>query len=175
MEKQVSVQRGKQLEALINGSADAILSIDAEGIIKFANEGACQLTGRTLNELIGESIVEVYGSIESARAANRKIFRAGGTIQNMETSIKNKSGKMVPVQVSASHLYDSSGKYIGGVGYFLQYKPVSATEAQVKASLEQIEETLESLQMMARSGIRSVSRTVSNIISTSGNIINKKN
>ena len=133
MEKQVTTHRGGHLEALLNGCPDAILAINAEGIIKFANKEACKLTERSMNELIGESIVEVYENIEAAREANRKIYKAGGTIHDMETKTKTKSGKIIPVRVSASHLYDSNGKYIGGVGYFAKYRPWGGAEAQIKA------------------------------------------
>jgi rsbT co-antagonist protein RsbR len=146
MEKQLSAHRGGHLEALLNGCPDAILAISAEGIIKFANKEACKLTERTMNELIGESIVEVYENMEAAREANRKIYQAGGTIHDMETRTKTKSGKIVPVRVSASHLYDSNGKYIGGVGYFAKYRPWGGEEAQVKVRVEQLEAKLNSLK-----------------------------
>jgi PAS domain S-box-containing protein len=149
MEKQVSTRHGGHLEALLNGCPDAILAINAEGIIKFANKEACKLTERNMNELIGESIVEVYESIEAARDANRKIYQAGGTIHDMETKTKTKSGKIIPVRVSASHLYDSNGKYIGGVGYFAKYRPWGGAEAQIKARVEQLESKLENLKTLA--------------------------
>jgi PAS domain S-box-containing protein len=143
MDKQPTTHRGGHLEALLNGCPDAILAINADGIIKFANKEACKLTERGMHELIGESIVEVYESIEAAREANRKIYQAGGTIHDMETKTRTKSGKLIPVRVSASHLYDSAGKYIGGVGYFARYRPWSGAEADVKARLEDLEAKLE--------------------------------
>ena len=149
MDKQLTTHRGGHLEALLNGCPDAILAINAEGIIKFANKEACKLTERSMNELIGENIVEVYESIDAARQANRKIYQAGGTIHDMECKTRTKSGKLVPVRVSASHLYDSNGKYIGGVGYFAQYRPWSGAEADVKARLEELEAELECGKGMA--------------------------
>ncbi len=158
MEKQLTTHRGGHLEALLNGCPDAILAINAEGIIKFANKEACKLTERSMNELIGESIVEVYESIEAAREANRKIYTAGGTIHDMETKTRTKSGRLVPVRVSASHLYDSNGKYIGGVGYFAQYRPWSGAEADVKARLEDIGRQARGLEGHGRPGFRAVPR-----------------
>jgi PAS domain S-box-containing protein len=149
MEKQTSTHRGGHLEALLNGCPDAILAIDSQGIIKFANKEACKLTERNMNELIGESIVEVYESLEAARQANRKIYEAGGTIHDMETKTRTKSGKLVPVRVSASHLYDSTGKYIGGVGYFAKYRPWSGAEAQVKARVDELEAKLDKWKALA--------------------------
>jgi rsbT co-antagonist protein RsbR len=148
MEKQ-STHRGGHLEALLNGCPDAILAIDAGGTIKFANREACKLTERSMNELIGESIVEVYENSNAAREANRKIYESGGTVHDMETKTKTKSGKLIPVRVSASHLYDSAGKYIGGVGYFAQYRPWSGAEAQVKARVDELENKLDKWKTLA--------------------------
>jgi rsbT co-antagonist protein RsbR len=149
MEKPLTTRRGGHLEALLNGCPDAILAINAEGIIKFANKEACKLTERSMNELIGESIVEVYEDLEAAREANRKIYKAGGTIHDMETKTKTKSGKIIPVRVSASHLYDSSGKYIGGVGYFARYRPWAGAEAEVKARCDELEAKLDTWKALA--------------------------
>jgi PAS domain S-box-containing protein len=149
MEKQVTTRRGGHLEALLNGCPDAILAVDAEGIIKFANKEACKLTERKMTELIGESIVEVYENKEAAREANRKIYQAGGTIHDMETRARTKSGKLIPVRVSASHLYDSNGKYIGGVGYFARYRPWTGAEAEVKARVDELEDMLDKWKALA--------------------------
>ncbi len=149
MEKQLSAHRGGHLEAMLNGCPDAILAIDAEGTIKFANKEACKLTECKMNELIGESIVKVYESLESARALNRKIYEGGGTIHDCESKVKTRTGKLIPVRVSASHLLDSSGKYIGGVGYFAQYRPWGGAEAQVKARLDEMEVTLDKWKALA--------------------------
>ena len=143
----VSPQRDKKLESLLRGCQDAVLATNAEGIIQFANDAACQLTERNMNELIGESIV----------AANRKIFQAGGTIHDMDSRTRTKNGKIIPVRISAAHLFDANGKYMGGVGYFVRYKPstpVEVVEAEVKARLGKIEPMLESFKTLANSGIR---------------------
>src|SRR4030042_1016311 len=149
MEKHITTHHGGHLEALLNGCPDAILAINAEGIIKFANKEACKLTERDMNELIGENIVDVYESVEAARDANRKIYEAGGTIHDLETVTKTKSGKLIPVRVSASHLYDSSGKYNGSVGYFAQYRPWGGAEAQVKARVGALEDKLDKWKALA--------------------------
>lgn len=149
MEKLLSTHLGGHLQALLDGCPEAILAINADGIIKFANKEACRLSEREMNELIGESIVVVYENLEAARAANRKIYESGGTLHNYESKLKTKSGKLIPVRMSASHLKDSGGKYIGGVGYFAQYRPWSGAEVQVKARLEELEAKLEKWKALA--------------------------
>lgn len=149
MEKQLTTHRGGHLEALLNGCPDAILAINAEGIIKFANKEACKLTEREMNELIGESIVDIYETLEAAKETNRKLYEGGGTIHDHESRVRTKSGKIIPVRISASHLKDSTGKYIGGVGYFAQYRPWSGAEAEIKARVEELEARLEKWKALA--------------------------
>jgi len=149
MEKQLAARRGGHLEALLNGCPDAILAIDAEGTIKFANREACTLTGRAMNELIGESIVIVYENLEAARETNRRIYQSGGTLHNYESKLKTKAGKLIPVRVSASHLRDSAGNYIGGVGYFAPYRPWGGAEAEIKARLDELEDELDRWKRLA--------------------------
>jgi PAS domain S-box-containing protein len=159
MDKKTQSLRNIRMDALL--TSDAVLAINAEGIIKFANEEACALTERTMNELIGESIVEVYASIELAREVNRKIYRAGGSVHNVESKTKTKSGKIIPVHISASHLRDGNGKYIGGVGYFVRYKQGIVEgiveEAQIKARVDQLEAKMENWKKLAN-GLGKISK-----------------
>jgi PAS domain S-box-containing protein len=149
MEKQLSTHRGGYLEALLNGCPDAILAIDAEGIIKFANREVCKLTERDMTELVGENIVIVYEDLEAARAINRKIYEGGGTLHNQESKLRTKSGKLIPVRISASHLHDSAGNYAGGVGYFAPYRPWGDAEAKARDAIEALESEIAEWKEMA--------------------------
>ena len=142
MEKILQSHLGGHLQALLNGCPEAILAINVDGIIKFANKEACRLSERDMNELIGESITVVYENMGAAREANRKIYEGAGTVHNYESKLKTKSGKLIPIRMSASHLKDSTGNYIGAVGYFAQYRPWAGAEAQVKARVEELESRL---------------------------------
>ena len=148
MEKTVTTPRGGHLEALLNGCPDAILAINADGIIKFANREACTLTERSMAELIGQSIVEVYENEAAARDANKKIYEAGGTIHDLETKTRTKTGKLIPTRVSASHLYDSNGKYAGGVGYFARYRPWHGAEVETASKLEELENRMSRIRSL---------------------------
>ncbi len=144
MERKLSphIGRGGYLEALLHGCPDALIAIDAKGTITFANQEACKLTERAMNELVGQSITIVYTSPEAARETNRKLYLSGGVIHDHESTAKTKTGKLVPVRISASHLKDTLGKYIGAVGYFQTYQPWTQTEAKTKAYIEELEVAL---------------------------------
>ena len=144
MEKQVPQpkSRGGYLEALLTSCPVAILATNADGIITFANKEACKLAEREMHELVGESIVCVYESLEAAREANRKLYMSGGTIHEHESNAKTKTGKLVPIRISASHMKDSAGNYIGAVGFFEKYRPWGEAEVKIKAYAEELEAKL---------------------------------
>ena len=93
-------------------------AIDAKGIITFVNKVACELMQCEMRDLVGKSIVTVYENEKDARETNRKLYMSGGIIHLHESKMKTKTGKVVPVRISAAHLKDSAGNYIGGVGFF---------------------------------------------------------
>ena len=145
MEKQATVQtiKGGYLEAMLNSCPDAVIAVNAEGTITFANKEACKLVAAEMRDIVGKSIVNIYESLEHARETNRKLFLSGGVIHDHESMAKTKTGKLVPVRISASHLKDGSGNYVGAVGYFQAYRPWPTAEAKVKARVEELEAELE--------------------------------
>lgn len=143
MEKRATLHRGGYLEALLNGCPIAILAINAQGIITFANKEACKLMEREMNEFVGESITIIYENLEAARETNRKLYQNGGVIHDHESKAKTKSGKVVPVRISAAHIKDSSGAYAGAVGYFEKYRPWTSAEKETKARAEELQARLE--------------------------------
>lgn len=144
MEKQPPQPRGRggYLEALLTSCPVAILATDAEGKITFANKEAGKLAECELRELIGQSIVTIYESLEAARETNRQLYQNNGAIRDHESMAKTKSGNLIPVRISAAHIHDSSGKYIGAVGYFETYRPWTNEEAKIKAYAQELETEL---------------------------------
>ena len=134
--------RGGYLEALLQSCPSAIIAINKEGSMTFVNEAACALVEKEMNDLIGENITSVYETSEQARETNRKLHMSGGVIHDHESNVITKSDKIVPVRISAAHLKDSEGKYIGAVGYFEKYRPWTAAETGTKAYAEQLEAKL---------------------------------
>ncbi len=120
------------LEALLRCCPEAIIVINAESNITIANQETCRLLQRDLHEILGKSITIVYENLEAARETNRELYRQGGIIQDYETRIKTKTGKLIPVRVSACHRLDMDGNYLGAVGIFEQYRPWLSKEIKKK-------------------------------------------
>lgn len=145
MEKAVSAQRprGGYLDALLESSPYAVIAIDGKGIITFVNRATAALLECESRDLVGKSIVSIYDSEKSARETNRKLYLSGGIIRDHESVVKSKKGKLIPVRVSASHLKDSSGNYMGGVGFFESYRPWTAAETKLKVYCQELEAEIE--------------------------------
>ena len=133
---------GGYLEALLQSCPDAVIAINSKGIITFANKAAGELMECDVRELIGKSIVMVYENEKEARETNRKLYYSGGVIHLHETKIKSRTGKLIPVRLSAAHLKDSSGNYSGAVGFFSIYRPWTAAETQLQVYCEDLEARL---------------------------------
>jgi len=141
-EKLDTKPRSGYLEALLQSCPDAIISIDAEGTIRFANNAACELLVCEMKDLTGKNIVIVYENEERAMEANQKLYQSGGVIHDHETVAKTKTGKLIPIRLSAAHMYDSSGNYTGGVGFFQAYRPWTAQETRLQDRLAELEARL---------------------------------
>jgi len=141
-EKSATRPTGGYLEALLQACPDAVLAIDSKGIMTFANRAACVLLGCEMTDLVGKSIVTVYENDEKARETNRKLYQSGGVIHDHESHLKTKTGKLIPVRISASQLKDSSGNYTGGVGFFQPYRPWTAAEAKLEDYCRELEARL---------------------------------
>ena len=149
MEKQSKGPRGGYLEALLTACPVPIIATDSEGIITFINKEACKLAEREMKELIGSNIADLYENLDAARETNRRIYASGGVIRDHASRVRTKSGKIINVHISASHLKDSSGNYIGAVGYFEPYRPWNLAEKQLRVQIEESEARLEECKSLS--------------------------
>lgn len=145
MEKAVETQRsrGGYLDAILESSPYAVIAIDGKGIITFVNKATVELTGYETRDMVGKSIVNYYESEKHARETNRKLYLSGGKTHDHESVIKTKAGKLIPVRISAAHIRDSSGNYIGAVGFFEAYRPWKAAETKLKERCRELEAEIE--------------------------------
>jgi len=134
---------GGYLEALLQSCPDAVIAIDGKGIITFVNRATCELLDCEMRDLTGKSITTVYESEKDARETNRKLYLGGGIIHLHESKVKSRTGRVIPVRISAAHLKDSSGNYIGSVGFFQAYRPWTAAETGMQDYCKELEGRLE--------------------------------
>jgi PAS domain S-box-containing protein len=109
------------LQKLVESCPDIIIAVDKQGTITFYNDGARQNLGFLPEEVLGKNVLEVYPSIDEARkvmaAMRTHEVESKGRVSNFETVFKTKKGERIPVAISASIIYDESGKEAGSIGF----------------------------------------------------------
>lgn len=138
--------------SLVDSSNDAILSIDMNGIVTSWNKSAEYIFGYSASEVIGKSIRLLLP--EDRILEQNFIFeklQAGERIQHFETWRVRKDGALVPVSLTISPMYDSSGGVIGASKIARDIAERLKAEAALATSRRQSEELLAILETLLRS------------------------
>jgi PAS domain S-box-containing protein len=98
------------LNRLIDSTVDAIITVSADDAVSFANRGAELMLGYDGGGLLEASVGGLYiGGLEEARYV-RRVLSADRPLQNYETEMRHRSGKVVPVSMSVSLVPDEQGR-----------------------------------------------------------------
>ncbi|MEW6333567.1 MAG: PAS domain S-box protein [Thermodesulfobacteriota bacterium] len=112
---------------LISSSVDGIIAADMKGNIFIFNQGAETLTGYTAEEMIGKvHITRLYpeGVAHDIMRRLRSPDEGGtGKLNPSQLNLVSKDGEEIPFQLSASLIYDSTGREIASVGIFTDLRP----------------------------------------------------
>lgn len=112
---------------LIESSVDGIIAADMKGNIIIFNKGAEVLTGYKAEEVIGKiHITQIYPpgiAKEVMRRLRSPDYGGVGKLLPTQFNVVNKFGEEIPIQLSASLIYDPSGKEIASVGIFTDLRP----------------------------------------------------
>jgi two-component system, cell cycle sensor histidine kinase and response regulator CckA len=102
------------LNAIVEGSEDAILSVGLDGTITSWNRGAEHLYGYSADEVIGRPL-EVFLSREETKEVRESLdsLRRGGRIGPIDARRTRKDGRIVQVTLSMSPIRDSAGRLVG--------------------------------------------------------------
>ena len=108
-----SREADRQLAAIVNASRDAIWSWKPDGTIVSWNAEAERLFGYSADEIIGKSLFTLIppDHHERARVAIERLGD-GNWYGQFETERASKSGKVIPVELTISPIFDESGNTI---------------------------------------------------------------
>ena len=140
---------------LISSSVDGIIATDIKGNIFILNQGAENLTGYTEEEVIGKIHITKFYSEGVAKDIMKKLrsqnYGGVGKLNPSQLNLVSKNGEEIPFQLSASLIYDSTGKEIASVGIFTDLRPRLAMERKLQETHLQLvnSEKLASLGKLA--------------------------
>jgi PAS domain S-box-containing protein len=127
---------------LIESSVDGIIAADMKGNIFIFNKGAEALTGHTAEEVIGKiHITEIYPE-GVAKEVMKKLrspeYGGVGKLNPTQFNVVNKAREEIPIQLSASIIYDGAGKEIASVGIFTDLRPRIKMEKKLQETHVQL-------------------------------------
>ena len=111
-------QLRNQKERLVDNLPHAIIAIDRTGLVTDFSEQAERILGYRRNEVVGQHVSMLYRHGEPNHIGKLLKGSKDGKVNNVEAVVKSKTGELIPVQLTASNLYDEEGKRIGSIGYF---------------------------------------------------------
>ena len=101
---------------------DGIIVTDMKGNILIFNKGAEALTGYRADEVIGKiHITEIYPEGVAKEVMNKlrsPQYGGVGKLTSTQFNVVNKNGEEIPIQISATLIYDEAGHETASVGIF---------------------------------------------------------
>ena len=150
----------EHLKDVIDCSADTITVFNGNGKIKMFNKAALDIYGYSESEILNVSIEIFFENKKDAKAVIRKLFESpNNQIQNYEVSTKDKKGRIIPVNLSASLLFDEKGEKIGSVAVFRDLRIIKEMQDKVIQS-----ERMAAMGIIARSVGHELKQDFSSII-----------
>lgn len=133
------------LEKLIDSTVDAIVSADTHGNVILFNQGAERIYGYVADEVVGRIPVwELYqeGVAKQVMRMLRSMSYGGvGRLEQTRREILSKGGELVPVNMTASIVYDEDGREVATVGIFSDLRERIRIEQRLLQAQEKLQVT----------------------------------
>lgn len=134
---------------LYENSLDLCRTINTDGIILDCNKSYAEQLGYSKKEIIGKSIFDhtAQESLDDMRDSFNT-WKSTGSVKNREILLKRKDNTVFPVLVSASNLYDETGKLIGSNTAIRDMSEIYQARKQIKENYLVIKEQYLQLQKL---------------------------
>lgn len=110
-ERAEATTREKKLEAVLQSISEGVVVLDANHRIYLFNDSALKMLGLSSNEILGKMFSEVIDfrdevTDESRNALVEKAFQGESITSHIGSVLKRKDGKLIPVNESASPIFN---------------------------------------------------------------------
>ena len=136
-------QTKNYLESILKYSTDMIITTNLEGRIVTFNEGSELMLGYNREEVVGKFMADYYYNKDERGRLIENIIEQGVVIDNYETRLVKKDGRVIDISLSISLLRDENGKVIGTVG-------ISKDITKLKLAQQQLREYSHKLESMVK-------------------------
>ncbi|MGY5874570.1 MAG: PAS domain-containing sensor histidine kinase [Candidatus Thorarchaeota archaeon] len=123
--------------SLIETMADGLVIDDINGKLVYANETLTRMMGYdSPEELIGLQDGDILNGFSNDVIEEKHAARREGATERYETYLKHRSGRLIPVMVSASPYFDMSGAYSGTFAILTDISELRTAEAESRFLLD---------------------------------------
>ena len=120
---------------LLDTVEQAVIATDLKGVISYFNNHAARLYGWTAPEAIGRKVLDLtVPELERERASKIKNDINDGKSWTGEFFVHDRGGRLFPVYLSNSPIYDNNGKHIGVLGISFEITEWKAAEENIRNS-----------------------------------------
>jgi PAS domain S-box-containing protein len=128
-----AIEQRTRLAAIIDSANDGIVGTDLDEVVTSWNRAAEAIFGFTAEEAIGRSLTELVipeDRYEELRRLMARI-RDGLPTAHFETLRRHKSGRLIPVSVTTSPVWDQTGRVVGSSKTVRDITSRKASEAKI--------------------------------------------
>jgi PAS domain S-box-containing protein len=123
---------------LVEELREGVLTENTETIITFANPRAADLLGYSPEELIGQPLSMTIPEEEYERIREKAAKRSSGISSTYETTLLTKDRHLLPVLISATPLFTSTGVYRGTLSVFTDISEYKRAEHALNERVKEL-------------------------------------
>lgn len=111
--QQALSERQRIYHSLVNTMNEGLGIIDDHGVVVYANIALCKMLDYTADELVGQHTTDILKGLDLDIVYSKIKDRIKGKSDRYESNLVHRSGRLIPVIVSATSLLSDSGEYTG--------------------------------------------------------------
>ena len=129
----IAIEQRTRLAAIIDSANDGIVGMDLDGAVTSWNRAAEAIFGFTAAEAVGQSLIELLIPNDRRDEERRLIERVrdGLPTAHFETTRRHKTGRVIPVSVTTSPIWDQTGRVVGSSKTVRDITARKASEAKI--------------------------------------------
>jgi len=134
------------VDSIIGNMNDALFVIDPDARVTMINEATCRLIGSTESDILkypaGNFLIS---GKEDFKIFKEKLFKAG-VVENLEMGLKNKKGKIIPINISGASLKNLDGSITGAILVVRDVSEHKKLLKELSGARKNLEEKVERLE-----------------------------
>ncbi|NOZ62999.1 MAG: PAS domain S-box protein [Calditrichaeota bacterium] len=101
---------------ILDSIAEGLFTVDADFKINYFNRAAEEITGMNRSEVLGKFCKHIFKSnLCFIQCPIAQVLESGKNIYDLDSKMRDKAGKMIPVKMNVAILRNSEGEPLGGV------------------------------------------------------------